>query len=373
MGKPSGGGDQTTQSEPWDGVQKYLTGQGGTSTQTLKPGAVPIGYQGDTGSGGDYDPTRPGSGAPIYDPSDYVTSTSGGTPGIYDQASQIYQNGQWSPQMQGIVDQWTQSLQGRGSDPSGANAVSNAGQSIINGNGSQVDLSAARAGQGALDPTAALQQILSGNPDNPYLNDQISALGKDLSSNFNENVAPGLRSGATAAGGFGGSRQGIAEGLGTQGVSDALGTQAANIRSTAYENAQNRMQTTAQSLNDQAGTTAQNNVQNKLNAAQVGAGLIGQGQQLGAANNAADDARYQQMLALLNSGNAYDWSNLGNYASIVSPGAGIGGSSTMSGGGSNPVAGGLGGALAGGAIGNSIGSGYGGYGAAAGGLLGALS
>lgn len=377
MSKGGGGSsDQTTKSEPWDGVQQYLTGKGGTTTKTLRPGAVPIGYEGDQGNGGEYDPVRPGTGAPIYADSDYITSTTGGTPGIYGEASNLYQNGGWNPQMQGVVDQWMSALQGggRGINPDYAQSILDGGSAILRGDNSQVDLSAARAGQGALDPTAALQQILSGQVNNPYLDDQISALGNDLSSNFLQNVAPGLRSGAVAAGGFGGSRQGIVEGLGTQGVTDALATQAANLRGTAFENAQNRMQSTAQALNDQAGTVAQNNINNRLNAAQVGSSLIGTGTAMQQQNQAADDARYQQMLQLLNAGNAYDWSNLGNYASIVSPGAGIGGTSTLSGGGgSNPLAGGLGGALAGGAIGNSLGSGYGGYGVAAGGALGLLS
>ncbi|OZI20500.1 hypothetical protein CAL26_23690 [Bordetella genomosp. 9] len=273
MSKGGGGSNkQTTSSEPWKGVQQYLTGKGGTTSTTLRPGAVPIGYE-QVGSGGDYDPVRPGQGAPIYDPNDYITTTTGGTPGIYGEASNLYQNGGWNSGMDDVVNQWLAKIQGRATDQSGADAITNAGQSIINGDGSQVDLSAARAGQGALDPTAALQQILSGQVNNPYLDDQISALGNDLSSNFLENVAPGLRSGATAAGGFGGSRQGIVEGLGTQGVTDALATQAANLRGTAFENAQNRMQSTAQALNDQAATVAQNNINNRLNAAQVGLSL----------------------------------------------------------------------------------------------------
>jgi hypothetical protein len=373
MSKGGGGSnDQTTTSEPWDGVKQYLTGGGGTTTKTLRPGAVPIGYQ-QEGNGGDYDPVRGGQGAPIYADSDYITSTTGGTPGIYQEAANLYQNGGWNPQMQGVVDQWMSALQGRGVNPDYAQSILDGGSALLRGDNSQVDLAAARASQGALDPTAALQQILSGQVNNPYLDDQISALGNDLSSNFLQNVAPGLRSGAVAAGGYGGSRQGIVEGLGTQGVTDALATQAANLRGTAFENAQNRMQSTAQALNDQAGTVAQNNINNRLNAAQVGSSLIGTGTAMQQQNQAADDARYQQMLALLGAGDSYNWSNLGNYASIISPGAGIGGTSTLTGGGgSNPIAGGLGGALAGGAIGKSIG-GYGGVGSLIGGGLGLLS
>ncbi|CAB3728791.1 hypothetical protein [Achromobacter piechaudii] len=370
-----GGGTQTTKSEPWSGVQDYLTGKGGQTTTSLRPGAKPVGYSdGYGGDPGGYGSGEGGGGfayrgSPIYSADDYITTTSPGTPGIYGEAAKLYQQGGWTPEMQGITDQWLATLQGRqATNPQYSQNVLNTGNSMLSGEGSQVDLAAARAAQGALDPTTALQQLLSGQVNNPYLDEQIAALGKDLSSNFLENVAPGMRSGAVAAGGFGGSRQGIVEGLGAQGVSDALGTQAANLRGSAFENAQNRMQQVATGLNDQAATVAQNNVNNRLNYANMGSNLLTQGNAL----QAADDARYQQMLSLLGAGDAFNWSNLGNYASIVSPGAGIGGTSTSSGGGSNPIAGGLGGALAGGAIGNSMG-GMGGYGAAIGGGLGLLS
>lgn len=379
MGKGGGSssGTQTTKSEPWKGVVPYLTGKGGTTTRTLKPGAVPIGYeQSATGPGGDYGVSYT-QGAPIYADSDYITTTTGGTPGIYGEAARLYQESGWTPEMQGVTDQWLASLKGRsGVNPNYAQSVLDMGSSLLSGQGSQVDLAAARASQGALDPTTALQQLLSGQVNNPYLDDQISALGKDLSSNFLENVAPGLRSGAVAAGGFGGSRQGIVEGLGTQGVSDALGREAANLRGTAFENAQNRMQQVATGLNDQAATVAQNNINNKLNFANMGSNLIGQGSTLQTANQAAEDARYQQMLSLLGAGDAYNWGNLGNYASIIQPGAGVGGSSTTSGTGpsSNPIMGAAGGGLAGYGVASMLGASTPwGIGIGAGlGLLGAL-
>lgn len=380
MGKGGGSssGTQTTKSEPWEGVQDYLVGKGGTTTTTIRPGAVPI----SSGSGTNDAQTQAAYDAlvarygdafansavgkrmaarnsAVYAPEDYITTTVGGTPGIYSEAARLYQDSGWTPEMQGLTDQWMAALQGRSTgNPAYAQNVMDTGNALLSGQGSQVDLAAARASQGALDPTAALQQLLSGQVNNPYLDDQISALGKDLSSNFLENVAPGLRSGAVAAGGYGGSRQGIVEGLGTQGVSDALALQAANLRGTAYENAQNRMQQVATGLNDQAATVAQNNVNNRLNYANMGTNLIGQGTALQQTNQAAEDARYQQMLSLLNSGNNYNWANLGNYASIIQPGAGIGGTSTSSGTGAagNPIVGAAGGGLAGYGIASMLGT-----------------
>jgi len=360
MGKGGNSGTQTTKSEPWKGVVPYLTGSGGTTTRTLRPGAVPIST---SGGGWVYDGNGESTnkywdpGTPQYADSDYITTTTGGIPGIYGEAARLYQEGGWTPEMQGVTDEWLAALQGRsGVDPKYAQSVLDMGSSLLSGEGSQLDLVKARAAQGALDPTAALQQLLSGQVNNPYLDEQIAALGKDLSSNFLENVAPGMRSGAVAAGGFGGSRQGIVEGLGTQGVSDALATAGANLRGTAFENAQNRMQQVATGLNEQAATVGQNNINNKLNFANLGANLIGQGSTMKTANDAAEDARRQQILALLGAGNDYNWGKLGNYASIVQPGAGVGGSTTASGPGGNPIMGAAGGGLAGYGVASMLGA-----------------
>lgn len=379
MGKGGGGGGgtQTTKSEPWEGVQDYLTGKGSTyvkGTRTLKAGAQPTGWKQEwSGTGGDAGGSY--QNVPIYDDSAYETTPgywTGGTPGIYGEAARLYGQGGLNSAEQGLNSQWYSALVNRGDLPMEfVNNIANTGNSLLSGAGSQVDLAAARAGQGALDPTAALQQLLTGQVNNPYLDEQISALGKDLSSNFLENVAPGMRSGAVAAGGFGGSRQGIVEGLGAQGVSDALATSAANLRGTAFENAQNRMQQVATGLNDQAATVAQNNINNRLNYANMGSNLIGQGQAMMTARDAAQDQRFAQMQALLGANRAADWANLGNYASIISPGAGIGGTSTLLGGGSNPVAGAAGGALAGAGLAGALGTSTP-WGAAIGGGLGLL-
>ena len=74
---------------------------------------------------------------------------------------------------------------------------------------------------------------------NPYLGQQANALQTQANQNLQYNLLPGVNSGAQAAGGYGGSRQGIAQGLAIgqtqQGLSSALG----NMYSTAYNNDQN--------------------------------------------------------------------------------------------------------------------------------------
>ena len=57
---------------------------------------------------------------------------------------------------------------------------------------------------------------------NPYLQQQAQNLQTMSNDNFSRNIAPGLRSGAMVAGGFGGSRQGVVE-------ANALKDQHANL------------------------------------------------------------------------------------------------------------------------------------------------
>jgi len=71
-------------------------------------------------------------------------------------------------------------------------------------------------GQGFLDQlrggadTAYLEQRLGGNPQ---LGEQISALGSDIGEFFRTEINPTIRGNAVAAGGLGGGRQGVAQGL----------------------------------------------------------------------------------------------------------------------------------------------------------------
>lgn len=75
---------------------------------------------------------------------------------------------------------------------------------------------------------------------NPYLGDQAAAITRRVTNNLNRNILPGVNQNAIAAGGMGGSRQGIAQGLAVgetnQGLSDSLSTLYGN----AYEVDQNR-------------------------------------------------------------------------------------------------------------------------------------
>ena len=138
------------------------------------------------------------------------------------------------------------------------------------------DLSAARQAQGAVDPTSALQQLLSGKIDNPYLqginqsniNQSMQGYG-DMLQNLNQQVMPGINNDAFAAGQYGSSRQGVAQGLALQqaeknarDLTQSNADQGTKLYGEAYQNAQQNMMATANNLNNQAAQNAQFNASN---------------------------------------------------------------------------------------------------------------
>ncbi len=122
---------------------------------------------------------------------------------------------------------------------------------------------------------------------NPYTDEVIKANEADVlrSTNMGLNI---LGAQAQAAGGFGGSRHGIAMGEMGRGMTDALARTSAGLRRAGFENAQqmalqdiqNNMQ--GQRANQQAG---QQDISNRLQAALANqsAGLSGNAQRMGAA------------------------------------------------------------------------------------------
>jgi len=131
-----------------------------------------------------------------------------------------------------------------------------------------------QSGSANIDLSQGYKRFIDGDPgNNPYLNQALAAgsnqsrqafnqLQQDSTRNLQENVLPGIRSGAIAAGGFGGSRQGIAEGkalgdfgraqqnaLGQYSAADAVANTGA--RANAYESGQNRSLSALQGLSGQ--------------------------------------------------------------------------------------------------------------------------
>lgn len=78
----------------------------------------------------------------------------------------------------------------------------------------------------------------SGGQMNPYLDQMAGAITNQMNENWNRNLAPSIRSGAMAAGGFGGSRQGVVEANGLRDMNQTLGNSLANLYGTGWQNAQ---------------------------------------------------------------------------------------------------------------------------------------
>ena len=187
------------------------------------------------------------------------------------------------------------------------------------------DLSQARQDLGAVDPTQSLQQLLSGKIDNPYLssmhqayiNDSMRGYG-DAIQKLNQETMPGINNDAFAAGQYGGSRQGVAQGLALQQLernARDLGIEAMDsgnqLYGNAYSQAQQNMMSTANNLNSLA---AQNS--------QFNAGQLTQDSQFNANNqlqNQQYNASQENNMAQYNAGNQlnnqqFDTSQFNNMA-----------------------------------------------------------
>jgi hypothetical protein len=173
------------------------------------------------------------------------------------------------------------------------------------------DLINARSAQGVLDPTSSLSQILKGDPTtNPYLAQMNQASinqamqgYNDALQNANQTLLPQIKQDAFASGQYGGSRQGIAEGiLGQQlGINARdLGQRAmdtgAQLYGGAFENAQQRMAAAAGDLNAQAAQNEQFNASSLNDISKFNAGALNNMRQFNADNQQAVNLANMQAL-----------------------------------------------------------------------------
>jgi len=100
---------------------------------------------------------------------------------------------------------------------------------------------------------------------NQYLQAQQDAITGQVNNNLQRNVLPGINRRAMAAGGFGGSRQGIAEGLGIGESSRAIADATANLQGNAYAQDQ---QIASQQAMQQAQLAAQERMASQSNDTQ---------------------------------------------------------------------------------------------------------
>ena len=224
--------------------------------------------------------------------------------------------------------------------------------------------------------------MLTGKADTATLDPVVQNAMRRMTDAFNEQVMPGINQGATAAGQYGGSRQGVAQGLAAKGLSQSMGDMSANMYNSAYNNAQQMMSNAAGQLGGFQTSMANNNaaLQNQTNLANAAAAnqaaqfnanlqLQNNAQQMQNYNNmvnamTAGSNAYNSMLNTqsnlgmnaINAGNAannYNWTQLGNYQSAVQPFASMGGTQSTPYY-NNPMAGALSGAYIGSKIASSI-------------------
>lgn len=95
---------------------------------------------------------------------------------------------------------------------------------------------------GTPQATAAQRQAptMRGYEKNPYLDQMAQGIQQMQTRNLQEQILPGVRSQAIAAGGFGDARHGVAEGLAIGRTNDAISRELANLYGNDYQQSMNR-------------------------------------------------------------------------------------------------------------------------------------
>ncbi len=149
------------------------------------------------------------------------------------------------------------------------------------------------------------------NPQqNPYLGQMGKDIGNQMFDNWSRNTMPSIRSGAMAAGGFGGSRQGVVEANGMNDMNRQYGQALTSMYGQDWTNQQNRnLQQQSQNNSYDLGlrssdlgfanldaNIAQNNFGNNLASANFGLGVYNtMNQQNGNATNTATNVQNTPM------------------------------------------------------------------------------
>lgn len=198
---------------------------------------------------------------------------------------------------------------------------------------------------------------------NPYLQQMGGVLAQQMTDNFQTRIAPQIASGAMAAGGYGGSRQGVIEANASNDLNQQIGSALTNLYGQGYNTS---LQYDLGLRNNQLGfgqlglgyanldrNIHNDNLANQMQGVNLGLNIW---DRLNANNNAAIGAG----TAIQNTPMDY-WNQFSQGANSIGNGFGT---QTQSGGGvgGNPLLGALGGAQLGGQISNWWGGGKGGGG-----------
>jgi hypothetical protein len=236
-------------------------------------------------------------------------------------------------------------------------SILNGGSGVQNLGGSSSQVGAFGAGGGGTYQNKPMTNLGMGGQQasgsNPYLGQHAAAITNQVTQNLQRNILPNIGGGAMAAGGYGGSRQGVVEANALNDANQGLSNALAGMYSQDWNAQQGRdLQRYGmdQSFNlgmGNLGLGAMNANNNfftaqrgqDLQAAGLGAQLVQQGNQ----------GFLNQGQGMFNIGNTYQnapWQTIGNFGSAMSPWAGATGTTTGSQGG-NPWASAMGGALGG--------------------------
>ncbi|MDE2440171.1 MAG: hypothetical protein KGP14_04030 [Betaproteobacteria bacterium] len=294
--------------------------------------------------------------------------------GLAQDANTNYANSQWGDKQQALTDNRQSSLSGRNW---AIDQAANTGMSAMQGafdpkispvsniqGVPAVDFAGTLNRMGGANPMQSIQQMLSGQVNTSALDPVVNNAMRRMGENFNEQVMPSINQGAVAAGQYGGSRQGIAQGLAAKGLAYSMGDTAANMYNNAFNTAQGNMYGTANNMAGLGLSNAQSNANRDLSTQQFNANLslqnnaqaMAQSQQQMANRQAGmgmmgtayglSDNNYNQQIQNLNAPQDYNYQNMAKYGSLINPLAGMG-SSQSSPIYSNQTAGLLGGALTG--------------------------
>lgn len=189
---------------------------------------------------------------------------------------------------------------------------------------------------------------------NPYLQQQGDQMTQQMTQNLQRNVLPRIGSQALAAGGYGGSRQGVIESNAMSDMNSALASGLTNLYSSGY--GQNLQYDLGRRGNDLGYYSATN--QNNQAMGNLGLGYAGLDRQIANDNMSWQQQGYNNNMGLwnqqmgnnqvgINAGTNIQntpmnyWSQFGNQYNSIGQGYGT---QTQSGGGGNPLMGAMGGA-----------------------------
>jgi hypothetical protein len=191
---------------------------------------------------------------------------------------------------------------------------------------------------------------------NPYVMNQAKALQAASNQNLQQNILPGIGQGAQAAGMYGSSRQGIAQGQAIGNAQTGLDSATANLYANAYGQDQNATLQREGMANQMSVANMNNATQNKSldNQFNLGMGQLDSNNAQFGANFGLQSQNYQNQWANNNVNAANQmaqtpWQQFSNGAGMANQIAGQGGSTSQTNQG-NPWLGGLGGMQIGNAI-----------------------